>query len=212
MHHDYLDRFARIESPVHRLRAEFKLGSALVLLLTTILIPLGAGSGMPAASRLAFAVIALVLSFGIAMSRVPILFLARRLAFLELFVAGVAVLSLFQPGGGRVFAGLLVRGTLCLLTVLMLTSTTPFSEILRVFRRIRLPAILVTMMALLYRYLFVLVDEAERMDRARASRTFSRRRSRLWCARAGVLGQLFVRSTIRAERIYSAMCARGWKS
>jgi cobalt/nickel transport system permease protein len=63
----------------------------------------------------------------------------------------------------------------------------------------------------MYRYLSVLVDEAERMQRARASRTFTRRRSHLWQSLGTVLGQLFVRSTERAERIYAAMCARGWK-
>jgi len=65
--------------------------------------------------------------------------------------------------------------------------------------------------ALLYRYLFVLLDEMERMNRARHSRTFTQHRWRTWKNLASVIGQLFVRSTERAERIYAAMCARGWK-
>jgi cobalt/nickel transport system permease protein len=63
----------------------------------------------------------------------------------------------------------------------------------------------------MYRYLFVLVDEAERMQRARRSRTFTRLRTHAWESRASLVGQLFVRSTERAERIYAAMCARGWR-
>jgi cobalt/nickel transport system permease protein len=55
------------------------------------------------------------------------------------------------------------------------------------------------------------MDEAERMQRARASRTFTKRRFALWKVLGTVMGQLFVRSTERAERIYAAMCARGWK-
>jgi len=63
----------------------------------------------------------------------------------------------------------------------------------------------------MYRYLFVLVDEAQRMKRARASRTFTVRRGRSWRTLATVVSQLFIRASERAERIYGAMCARGWK-
>jgi len=204
MHHDYLDRFSRLESPIHRAPAGLKLAFALLGLLTVILAPVSPG--------VFFGVIALVLVAIAAASRVPPVFLAKRLLMLEPFVIGVAVLSLLQPGGVAIFLKLVARGTLCLFAVLLLSSTTPFSEILRVFRSLRFPAILVTMMALMYRYVFVLVDEAERMSRARASRTFRSGRWGAWRTGAGIIGQLFVRSTIRAERIYAAMCARGWKA
>ena len=75
----------------------------------------------------------------------------------------------------------------------------------------RVPALLVTTLSLMYRYMFVLLDEGQRMRRARLSRTFTGRRARSWRARASVLGQLFIRSSERAERIYGAMCARGWR-
>jgi cobalt/nickel transport system permease protein len=204
MHHDYLDRYGRLDSPVHRTPAGVKLLCALLLLLTTILIPMS--------RAVFFAGMALALITIAALSRVPLGFLLRRLLMLEPFVLGVAVLSLLQPGGLTVFLRLVARGTLCLSTVILLSSTTPFSEILRVLRKLRLPAILITMLALMYRYVFVLVDEAERMSRARASRTFRRDRSRVWLTRGNLIGQLFVRSTERAERIYAAMCARGWKT
>jgi cobalt/nickel transport system permease protein len=73
-----------------------------------------------------------------------------------------------------------------------------------------MPWIFVTLLALMYRYLFVLVDEAERMERARRSRALTDRKSLEWKTTATVISQLFVRSTERAERIYAAMCARGW--
>jgi cobalt/nickel transport system permease protein len=63
----------------------------------------------------------------------------------------------------------------------------------------------------MYRYLFVLIDEGERLSRARMSRTFSTNRVRKWQALGSLIGQLFVRSTERAERIYAAMTARGWR-
>jgi cobalt/nickel transport system permease protein len=64
----------------------------------------------------------------------------------------------------------------------------------------------------MYRYLFVLVEEMERMRRARRSRTFTAGRGTVWRGSAQVAGQLFVRTSERAERVYLAMCARGWKS
>jgi cobalt/nickel transport system permease protein len=95
--------------------------------------------------------------------------------------------------------------------MILLSNTTPFSSLLLTMKRLGVPRLLVTILALLYRYLFVLIDEAERLHRARASRTFSTSRTKKWQMLASLIGQLFVRSTERAERIYSAMTARGWK-
>jgi cobalt/nickel transport system permease protein len=63
----------------------------------------------------------------------------------------------------------------------------------------------------MYRYLPVITGEAQRMQRARASRTFSQRRFLAWNTLGTVIAQLFVRCITRGERIYLAMCARGWK-
>jgi cobalt/nickel transport system permease protein len=98
-----------------------------------------------------------------------------------------------------------------LLAVILVSNTTPFSKILRALKAVRVPGLLITTIALMHRYLFVLGDEAERMRRARMSRTFSRGRRFQWRAMSTVVGQLFVRASERAERIYHAMCARGWK-
>jgi len=205
MHHDFLDRYSRLDSPVHRLPAALKLALALTFVFVTVALPLSARSW--------FIGLAVTLIAVAVLSRIPWLFLLKRILFLEPFVLGVAVLTLFQPNGVRVFATILVRSTLCLLTMVLLSNTTPFSAILQVLRRVRVPGLFVTTLALMYRYLFVLVNEAERMHRARASRTFTRKSSRhhLWRALGTVIGQLFVRSTERAERIYAAMLARGWK-
>ncbi|HUJ09824.1 MAG TPA: cobalt ECF transporter T component CbiQ [Verrucomicrobiae bacterium] len=199
MRHDYLDRYSRLDSPIHRQPAVVKLVVALALLVATISL------------RPALLPVAVVLLATTLLSRLPPRFVLLRLLLLEPFALGVALLALFQPGGGRIFAFLIAKSTLCLLTMILLSNTTPFSEILRVLRRARVPALLITTLALMYRYLFVLVDEAERMKRARASRTLAWRRRFQWKNVATVAGQLFIRSTERAERIYAAMCARGWR-
>ena len=137
--------------------------------------------------------------------------LARRMLMLEAFVIGVAVLSLFQPNGWAVALVLMSKSSLCLFTMLLLSNTTPFGQTLRTLRNAHVPELFVTTMALMYRYLFVLVDETQRMRRARQSRTFSQRRSWTWQSLATIIGQLFIRASERADRIYSAMCARGWR-
>ncbi len=203
MRHDFFDRHSRLHSPVHHLPAAAKLPAALGVVIATVLVPISAVPYFVAAAVL-LAVVA-------ALSRIPPSFLVKRLILLEPLVLGVAALSLLQPGGGRAFLAIVVKSTICLCTMILLSNTTPFSELLAVMRRVRVPSLLITTLALLYRYLFVLVDEAERMQRARAGRSFARQRARNWKLLGTLIGQLFVRSSERAERIYAAMCARGWK-
>lgn len=202
MRADLFDRHSYADSRIHRLPAALKLAVALATVIVTAVLPVGRWDG--------FIVIALLLIGVAAASRVPASFIVRRLVTLEPVALGVAGLAIFQPHGGRIFATMLAKTTLCLLTMILLSSTTPFAALLDVMKRARVPDILVSTLALMYRYLFVLVDEAQRMRRARASRTFRPGRWWTWRALATVIGQLFVRSTERAERIYAAMLARGW--
>lgn len=203
MRRDFLDRYSRLASPIHRAPAGLKLLLALILVIATVLVAMS--------QTLWFAGVAFILLVVAAYSRVPPSFLVKRMVLLEPFVLGVALLAIFQPNGGKVFTSIVIKSSLCLFTMVLLSNTTPFAELLRVLKRIGLPAILVTTLALMYRYLFVLMDETERLQRARKCRSFHRDRARAWQSLGMVIGQLFVRSTERAERIYAAMCARGWK-
>jgi cobalt/nickel transport system permease protein len=201
--HDFLDKWSRIESPVHRLPAAVKLAGTLAVVLAVVAVPV----------RLAWVFVAVAAGLLVlaALSRIPPRFLLGRLLLLEPFVLGIAVLSFLQPGGARTGLVIVLRSTLCLASAILLTNTTRFSDILQVLRRARVPALLVTTMALMYRYLFVLLEEAGRMQRARASRTLRPSRAFAWRSTAALAGQLFLRSTERGERIHAAMCARGWR-
>lgn len=201
MRHDFFERHNRRDSPVHRLPAGLKVSVALGSVLLTVLLPVTMALGVA---------VGLVVVVGI--SRLSVGDLLKRLLLVEPLVLGVAVLTLFQPDGWTKFGILVGKSTVCLATMIVLANTTPFSEVLRVARRARVPALLVTTIALLYRYLFVLVEEAQRMQRARQARTFRpRSRRERWQMLGALAGELFVRSTERAERIYTAMCARGWR-
>jgi len=143
--------------------------------------------------------------------RMPFRYALRRLLIAECFILGIALLSLLTPSAFPLFLCTLAKSNLCVLGMLLLTWSTPFYDILQELRRVRFPSVMLTTLALMYRYLPVLAEESRRMQRARASRTFSRRRRLAWESLTAIIGQLFIRSVDRAERIYLAMCARGWK-
>jgi cobalt/nickel transport system permease protein len=191
------------ESALSRLPAVLKLGMALAMIVGTVLAPptaVGWFTGM-----------AFVLLVAVVLGRLPLRFLVKRLVWLSPFILSVALVNAFQPAAERSWLAVAIKSTICLLTIIVVSNTTPFSGILRVLKAARVPGLLITTIALMHRYLFVLVGEAERMRRARASRTFTRRRRAHWKTLSTVVGQLFIRASERAERIYDAMCARGWQ-
>ncbi|MEZ4622523.1 MAG: CbiQ family ECF transporter T component [Caldilineaceae bacterium] len=95
---------------------------------------------------------------------------------------------------------------------ILLVTVTPFPAILWALRALHLPNPLVSIVSLMYRYLFVLYDEATRLLRARAARSATADGVRgggslLWRGQfAGrMAGSLMLRSFERSERIYNAM-------
>jgi cobalt/nickel transport system permease protein len=206
------------DSTLHRLPPAVKLSAAVALIAAISLLP------HHYAPYLALPAVLVV--FLAALAGVNGWAFIKRILLLEPFVLGVALLALFSPAGGAgalgggadtwqarglAFAFLLTRCTLALAVMVLFTTTTPFADILRVFRQARVPALLVTTLALMHRYLAVLGDEAARMRRARECRTFLPRRHIAWWMGATVIGQLFLRASERADRIYDAMCSRGWR-
>ena len=126
-----LHNHSRGDSAVHRLPAALKLAAALALVLTTVLLP-----RTQIAALLAVAAVLILIA---AASRLPAWFLLKRMLLLEPLVIGVAVLMLFQPGGVGEFAVVLLKTNLCLLATVLLSNTTPFTEMLRVLKRLRVP-------------------------------------------------------------------------
>jgi len=186
-----------------RLPAAAKLAGALALVLTVALMPRRPDPlyWLPTA----------LLAAVWAGTRMPFSHALKRLAVVEPFVLAIALLTLVRPESAPIFFAAIIKSNLCLLAMLLLTFTTPFPELLQVLRRCRVPSAMLTTLALMVRYLPVLAEESRRMQRARASRTFTRRRRVVWASLGTVAGQLFARTADRAERIYLAMCARGWK-
>jgi cobalt/nickel transport system permease protein len=188
---------------ISRLPAGLKLALALGIIIGTVLMPPQIYGWF-----LAVAVLLIVAVFCAGLSWI---YLVKRLLWLSPFVLAVAVTNMFQSAARIPWPAVALKSSLSLVTIIILISTTSFSAILQTLQAMRVPGLLVTTMVLMQRYLFVLSDEAMRMRRARASRTFSRGRRFEWQVLSSVVGQLFIRASDRAERIYHAMCARGWK-
>jgi cobalt/nickel transport system permease protein len=93
---------------------------------------------------------------------------------------------------------------------LLLIATTSFPGVCHALRRLGFPAIFVSQLFFLYRYLFVLMEEAMRIVRARDMRSFGTRGAGMRVF-ARLIGILFLRTVDRAERIYYAMLSRGFQ-
>ncbi len=109
------------------------------------------------------------------------------------------------------FAGVVMKSLLGAGAAVLLTLTTPMPQLAAALRKLGAPVILVDTLTLTYRYLFVLVEEAGRLRRAAAARGYRPR----WLGQAlligRLVGQLFLRSYERAERVHGAMVQRGYR-
>ena len=107
------------------------------------------------------------------------------------------------------FLSIVLRFLLTTAAALLLVASTGMPAIAEALRQLRLPAVFVTQLQLLYRYLFLLGDEALRMERARDLRSCGRRGTGLWVG-GTLLGALLLRTLARATRIHDAMLLRGF--
>jgi cobalt/nickel transport system permease protein len=207
------------ESPLHRLDARVKILGFIgftVVVVTT-----------PALPMWPFALYAGVLLFLVGVSRLSLKHVLRRALVVVPFILVVAIFLPFfhQAGGGgyslggmRVTGeGLLVlwnvgaKALLGVLSMILLSSTTTFAEMVSGFERLRTPKIFILIVSFMYRYSFVFAEELRRMRRAMAARNYRAR----WLWNVPTLGYmlsaLFLRSYSRGERVYVAMLSRGYE-
>lgn len=107
------------------------------------------------------------------------------------------------------FCAILFRTYLCVMTVLILVSVTPLSQITNEMRRFWIPNIFVIMFEMTYRYIGVLLDEAYSMWIAYSLRSVNKKGIEMKDM-GSFAGQLLLRSFDRAERVYQAMKCRGY--
>ena len=219
------DRYLEGASAVHRLDPRVKVLVALGFILGVALLPDAAWMAYGAAALLiAAATVAARLSPGLVVRRsllgLPFLLAAVTVLFTvpgQALWSGPWGLALTDAGLMR-FGSIVARSLLSIAAAVLLTATTRFPDVLHALRHLRVPAVLVGIIAFMYRYLFVLVEEVQRLLRARAARS-----ARLPGTKGGgslgwraavvghMAGQLLVRSLDRSDRVYQAMQARGYR-
>ena len=107
-------------------------------------------------------------------------------------------------------AGIVAKGTIGVITAIILSATTSARDLILGLERLRVPAPLVNIATFMLRYLNVINDELGRMKIARESRGFETRGIASWRILAQTIGALFIRSYERGERVYLAMLSRGY--
>ncbi|HSJ54951.1 MAG TPA: cobalt ECF transporter T component CbiQ [Anaerolineae bacterium] len=223
MRHSFLDRYRQGTSLIHRLDPRLKFLATLAYVLAVTTTPPHAWPALGLCAVLALA--------AIAAAEVPLVEALKR-STIALPFAGMVALSLpFTRAGQEVwgaevlgwhvgitdeglalFVAVVAKAWLSVTISGLLVATTPFPKLLRALHWLRVPAVLVSTISFMYRYLFVLVDEAQRLHTARESRSAGQGGTVLWRARVlgGMVGSLFIRSYERSERIYAAMLSRGF--
>jgi len=106
--------------------------------------------------------------------------------------------------------GIAAKGTIGTVISAALAGTTPTARILLGLQRLRVPALMITIAALMIRYVGLIGDDMARMRTAMIMRGHDPRW--IWQLRplARSAGASFVRSFERGERVHAAMLARGF--
>lgn len=107
------------------------------------------------------------------------------------------------------FASIILRFALTVSSALVLICLTGFNSVCLALEKFRVPTPFIVQLMFLYRYMFVLTEESERFERARAARSFSGKAMDLKTF-TSVIGCLLLRTLSRAERVYRSMFCRGF--
>lgn len=219
MKHSFIDQYSDLDSLIHRLdpRTKFIASLAFVMVLT------------PIRNCQVFAFYFGLIATLLIISRLPPFYVLKRSLLIFPFVLLIAIfIPFFKPGevagsyniwlwqvsvtydGLLVLANVAIKAWLCILSLILLSATTKFADLLRGLKQLGIPKVIILILSFMYRYIFVLVDEVMRMRRARDSRNFGGGRLRQLRTLGNMLGTLFIRSYERGERVYAAMLARGF--
>jgi cobalt/nickel transport system permease protein len=222
MRHAFLDHHSGIESPIHHLDARAKI----IVFFTFILV----GVSSPPNCFYLFGLLAMALIGITLVARLPLGHLVKKvivvLPFLFVVALSIPFLKKDAVGGGYnlglgglsvsrsglwVLWNVIVKSSLGIFAIILLYSTTSFPKLIKGLEKLGSPKIFTALLSFMYRYSFLLIDEMQRMKRARDSRCFGGR----WIWQSMTIGQmvgtLFLRSFHRGERIYLAMLSRGYQ-
>jgi cobalt/nickel transport system permease protein len=191
------------DSPIHRLDPRAKLIGLLTITIVAVSAPLHAWPVFVAcaAAQIAIAVTA----------HIPARTIASRARVVVPLILFVALFIPFAEHGLTTFLNTGAKALIGTVSAVLLGATTSFPDVLHALERLRMPKLLILIAAFMYRYLFTIVDEVQRMRAALAARGYAPRHALQAQAIGRVATALFLRTYERAERVHLAMLARGWR-
>lgn len=210
-----LDRLSYRETCIHRLDPRAKVIATMLFLITVVSFP-------------KYEIVALVPFFLfpvviMTVGEIPVRFMIGKILFVSPFAIFIGIFNplldagtfavipgVFISAGWISFGSILLKFTLTISAALLLIATTSFPGVCHALRGLGFPALFVSQLLFLYRYLFVLMEEAMRIIRARDMRSFGTRGTGVKVF-ARLIGVLFLRTVDRAERVYYAMLSRGFQ-
>ncbi|NES95714.1 MAG: energy-coupling factor transporter transmembrane protein EcfT [Desertifilum sp. SIO1I2] len=176
----------------------FRLRLSLIFTIGTAFLPLGAWLWLGI-----YGAIALLWAFGLQVKARSLLsLLGAELLFLTLMAL---------PLGWETASFLLARSLVCLLLVNSFLLTLPPHAFAIALSGLPLPQGLQESLLLTGQYLELLMKDVQQMQRSAACRGLTGTTSWLRYVSASTLGSLYIRTLDRAERVYSAMLARGYR-
>jgi cobalt/nickel transport system permease protein len=220
MKHDFIDKYSDSDSFLHRLDPRGKIIASVAAILAVV--------SEPAGELLPFAFYYLFILGLVVMSNLPIRFILSRCFQASPFIIAAAVfypvsfmVEGVNPFGSDALGKLPYDVTMFTLSILfkafaaviiltVLISTTGFHRMLWAFRRLRIPKSVCVVSGLMYRYIFLLLDELHKTTRARESRTPGWLRTNRFRVYGNQAAVIFLRGWERAERVYAAMTSRGF--
>jgi cobalt/nickel transport system permease protein len=210
----YMDTLASGDSPLHRLDPRAKLITTLAFIVTVVSFDKYALSAL-----IPFFIFPIV---QISVGGLPPGYLLRKILLVSPFAVLIGIFNplmdreiLFQigsinvSGGWLSFFSILTRFLLTVTAALILIATTGFNAVCMALARLGVPRPFVVQLMFLYRYLFVLTDEAARMVRAISLRSFNSS-GMGFKTFVSMMGHLLLRTMDRAQRIHMAMLCRGF--
>jgi cobalt/nickel transport system permease protein len=203
LHHVLVDRWSQGASPLHRRDPRAKILALLAFLIVLATTPPNAYATL--------AIDAALLVGGILIAGLPLGGLLLRAMAVLPFSVTFGLISWLA--GDRLRAlGLVEKSYLSTVAVLFVVGTTPLPLLLSGLESLGTPRLLVLVAQFLYRYLFVISEQAQHLRVAAACRQGrpGQHRRLGFRAAAGALAVLFARSYYRAEGIHRAMLARAF--
>jgi cobalt/nickel transport system permease protein len=209
-----MDELGRLDTPLHRLDARVKTVTVLLFVITVM-----------SFSRYRIAELMPLFLFPCALigiGNIPVSAILKKTAIAAPFALFVGIFNpLFDhqtvqlfgsreiSAGWFSFASILIRFLLTVSAALILVASTGIHRLCAGLERMGVPSLFAVQILFLYRYLFVIGEEALRMIRSVRIRSAGPGKPTLRTY-GSLAGTLLIRSMDRAQRVYRAMVSRGF--